>query len=72
MSVAPETSAGAMKVHITVYPSGWAVCWLTRVIPTPNGPRARYVSRWSVQVDGPGALEDVQKLVRTAIDGYHP
>lgn len=70
--MAPESSAGALKVHVTVYPSGWAVCWLTRVVPTPDGPRSRYVSRWSIQVSGPGALEDPQALVRQAIEGYRP
>ncbi len=70
--MAPETSAGALKLHMTVYPSGWLVCWLTRSIPTPNGPRSRYVTRWSGQVSGPGALEDVQEVVRAAMESYRP
>ena len=72
MKVAPETSAGALKVHVTVYPSGWTVCWLTRAVPTPNGPRSRYVSRWSVQGSGPGDLDDPVALVTRAMEGYRP
>ena len=70
--MAPETSAGSCKIHVTVYPSGWAVCWLTRAIPTPDGPRTRYVDRWSVQVAGPGALEDPKALLTAAVEGYRP
>jgi hypothetical protein len=70
--MAPESSAGSLRLNITVYPSGWTVCWLTKVTPTANGPRARYVSRWSVQGAGPGALHDPEALVQEAMEGYRP
>jgi hypothetical protein len=55
---------------MTVYPTGWLVCWLTRAVPTPDGPRARYVHRWTGEVSGPEALGDIQDLVRAAMESY--
>jgi hypothetical protein len=63
--MAPETSAGSARLNITVYPSGWTVCWLTEARPTVNGPRTRYSKRWSF--DGsPALLQDPQALVEHA------
>jgi hypothetical protein len=65
--MAPQTSAGSYRLHVTLYPSGSGVAWLTRAIPTPSGPRARYVNRWSFAAP-PTLLEDPSATLTAALE----
>jgi len=65
--MAPQTSAGSYRLHVTLYPSGSGVAWLTRAIPTPNGPRARYVHRWSFAAT-PEIIDDPLETLKLALD----
>jgi hypothetical protein len=67
--MAPETSAGSCRLHLTLYPSGSGVAWLTQALPTPNGPRARYVSRWSF-VAPATILQDPAAALQVALEAF--
>jgi hypothetical protein len=67
--MAPETSAGSLRLNVQMYPSGSGVAWLTRAVPTPSGPRARYVSRWSFTAP-PSILEDPAAAMAAAMDAF--
>jgi hypothetical protein len=67
--MAPEHSAGSIRLNVTLYPSGAGIAWLTQARPTPDGPRARYVSRWSF-VAPPTMLLDPAACLQVALEEY--
>lgn len=66
-----SSACGSARCVVTLYPSGYAVAWLTVVTPTEGGPRHRHSQRWGLTAS-PEAMNSPSELVQAALEARPP